>query len=102
HRPPPSRCTLCPYTTLFRSPIRVSLLAVATALLTACSSGPSSNIVLIPDATDEISSRDGVFAQQVKWKRTKPDCRGECPTLEVDTLVFARSEEHTSELQSRE
>lgn len=71
------------------SPIRVSLLAVATALLTACSSGPSSNIVLIPDATDEISSRDGVFAQQVKWKRTKPDCRGECPTLEVDTLVFA-------------
>lgn len=69
--------------------LRPALLAVAVTVLTACSSGPSSNIVLIPDATDQVSSREGLFAQSVKWKRSKPGCEGTCPTLEVDSLVFA-------------
>lgn len=69
--------------------VRPALLALCATVLAGCASGPSSNITLIPDATDQVSSRDGLFAQQVKWKRAKPDCRGECPTLEVDTLVFA-------------
>src|SRR5690606_25355404 len=41
------------------------------------------------DATDQVSSQDGLFAQNIKWKRSKPGCEGECPTLEVDTLIFA-------------
>ena len=69
--------------------LRPTLLTLATATLAACSSGPSTNIVLIPDATDQVSSREGLFAQPNKWKRSKPGCEGTCPTLEVDTLVFA-------------
>src|SRR5690606_27405823 len=66
-----------------------ALLAACVALSAGCASGPAPNITLIPDATDQVSSRDGLFAQEVKWKRSKPGCEGECPTLEVDTLVFA-------------
>lgn len=77
------------------SAIRPSLLAVSLAILAGCASGPSSNITLIPDATDQLSSRDGLFAQQVKWKRAKPGCEGDCPTLEVNTLVFAGNPELT-------
>lgn len=68
---------------------------LAAALLAGCASGPSSNITLIPDVTDQVSSREGLFAQQSKWKRSKPGCQGECPTLEVDTLVFAGNPELT-------
>lgn len=57
-------------------------------LLAACASGPSSTISLIPDQTEDISSKEGVFTQAVKWKKTQPGCQGECPTLEVDSLVF--------------
>ena len=64
-------------------------MSMSLALLAACASSPDPNITLIPDATDQISSQDGLFAQQVKWKRSKPGCTGECPTLEVDSLVFA-------------
>jgi len=71
------------------SVFRHALAALGTTLLAACSSGPSPNITLIPDATDQVSSRQGLFAQDVKWKRSKPGCEGECPTLEVDSLVFA-------------
>ena len=69
--------------------------ALGTALLAGCASRPASNITLIPDATDQVSSREGLFAQEVKWKRSKPGCEGECPTLEVNTLVFAGNPELT-------
>lgn len=75
-------------------PFRLALLALSAALLAGCASKPA-NITLIPDATDQLSSRDGLFAQQAKWKRAKPGCQGECPTLEVDTLVFAGNPELT-------
>lgn len=81
-------------TPLARS-FRPALFALSLAVLAGCSSGPSANITLIPDATDEITRRDGLFAQVVKGKRSKPDCKGECPTLEVSTLVFAGQPELT-------
>ena len=71
------------------SSMRLILLATGAALLTACATGPSPNITLIPDATDQVSSQDGLFAQRIQWKRSKPGCEGECPALEVDSLVFA-------------
>jgi len=79
----------------FSTLARPALLALCAALLTACASGPDSNITLIPDATDAVTSRDGLFAQNVKWKHSKPDCQGECPTLEVNSLVFAGNPELT-------
>ena len=83
------------HSTTSRSIIRTSLLVLFTSVLAACASGPSGNITLIPDATDQVTSRDGLFAQPVKWKRSKPGCQGECPTLEVDSLVFAGEPELT-------
>lgn len=73
---------------------RPALLAAAL-FLAGCATGPKSDITLIPDATDQVSSRDGLFAQQNQWKRSKPGCNGECPTLEVNTLVFAGNPELT-------
>lgn len=70
-------------------------LAALALLVAGCASGPSSNITLIPDTTDQVTSREGLFAQPNKWKRSKPECRGECPTLEVDTLVFPGNPELT-------
>src|SRR5690606_13314822 len=49
----------------------------------------SDNISLIPaDQVAEQTSKDGLFSQPVKWERTKPGCKGECPTLKVDSIVF--------------
>lgn len=79
----------------FRVSLRPFFLSLCAALLTACAGGPAPNITLIPDATDELSSKDGLFAQEVKWKRSKPGCEGECPSLEVKTLVFAGNRELT-------
>ena len=79
----------------FRIPFRPALVFSFAAILAGCASAPSDNITLIPDVTDQVSSRDGLFAQSVKWKRSKPGCEGECPTLEVDTLVFAGNPELT-------
>jgi hypothetical protein len=69
--------------------------AVLIALLAGCASKPSSDITLIPDATDQVTSRDGLFVQENRWKRSKPGCEGECPTLEVNTLIFAGNPELT-------
>lgn len=59
-----------------------------SALLAACASGPKDNISLIPAQTAEQTSKDGLFTQPVKWERSKPGCKGECPKLELDSLVF--------------
>jgi len=60
-----------------------------TLLLSACASGPSDNITLIPAGQiDQESSKEGLFTQPLKYKRSKPDCKGECPQIEVDSLVF--------------
>ena len=69
------------------SKIAVALACVAT--LAACASGPRDNISLIPAGQiAQESSKDGQFTQPLKYKRTKPGCKGECPQIEVDSLVF--------------
>ena len=71
-----------------RSALRWTLTCMALGVLTACASGPSSNISRIPVQTADQTSKDGLFTQNIKWKHVKPDCRGDCPTLELDSLVF--------------
>src|SRR5690606_27447848 len=68
--------------------LRFVMTAVVAIGLTACASGPTDNISRIPVQTADQTSKDGLFTQSIKTKRTKPDCQGECPTLEVDSLVF--------------
>ncbi|HUH59946.1 MAG TPA: RsiV family protein [Candidimonas sp.] len=68
--------------------LRLGFITVGTGVLVACASGPSDNISLIPAETEQQTSKEGLFTQAVKWKHVKPGCEGDCPTLEVDSLVF--------------
>lgn len=69
--------------------LRPGLALAILAMLAACASGPSSNISLIPaDQIAAQTSKDGLFTQAVKWEHTKPGCKGECPTLKLDSLIF--------------
>lgn len=73
----------------WRRTSRIGLGLACLATLAACASGPRDNITLIPaDQIAQESSKDGQFTQPLKYKRTKPGCKGECPQIEVDSLVF--------------
>lgn len=67
---------------------RLALITGAAGILTACASGPSPNISLIPTETAEQTSKEGLFTQEIKWEHRKPGCEGECPTLKLDSVVF--------------
>jgi len=72
-----------------RTVFRLSLVSAAAAVLTACASGPSSNISLIPaDQIASETSKSGMFTQPVRWERKKPGCEGECPTVKLESIVF--------------
>jgi hypothetical protein len=66
---------------------RLALVLASCALLAACAGTPS-NISRIPTQVGQETSKEGVFTQPVKWERSKPGCKGECPTLKVDSIVF--------------
>ncbi len=68
---------------------KLALATLAGALLVACASGPRDTISLIPaEQIAQESAKDGVFTQPLKWTHIKPGCQGECPQIEVDSLVF--------------
>lgn len=72
-----------------RSGLRIALAATCAIFLSACASGPRDNITLIPaDKIEQESRKDGLFTQPLKYKASKPGCKGECPQIEVDSLVF--------------
>lgn len=64
------------------------LLASAVLALAACSSGPSGNISLVDNQINKESSKSGSFTQTIKIDEYRPGCKGECPHLVVDSLVF--------------
>lgn len=57
-----------------------------SAALAGCASPDQQS--RIPALTDEVTSADGVFSQPVKWSKKQPDCKGQCASLSVDSLVF--------------
>jgi hypothetical protein len=61
---------------------------ILAGLLAACASSPSPNISRVPAVTAEQTSKEGLFLQPVKWTHTKPACQGECPKVELDSIVF--------------
>lgn len=69
----------------FKSNLVLGSVVIALA---GCASGPSKDISLIPSKTDQVTSTDGVFVQNIKWTHKKPDCSGNCPVIELDSLVF--------------
>ncbi|WP_394059824.1 RsiV family protein [Alcaligenes sp. WGS1538] len=69
-------------------PSRFLLLPLAVLALSACSSAPRSDISLIPAQTEDQTQKDGVFTQPLNYQHVKPGCTGECPSLDVKSLIF--------------
>lgn len=69
------------------SSLRLGLLSLSTVILAACAT-PAKDISLIPTQTTDVTSKDGAFTQPLKVDRTKPGCKGDCPTLKIDSLIF--------------
>src|SRR5690606_41943222 len=92
--PRPPRSTLFPYTTLFRSEVRFSTLAGALAPLARAVAGVKASLSAICDLLTHVHS--GCPADSLRRSRGQHGHR-----LSVAAAVY-RSEEHTSELQSRE
>src|SRR5690606_41709652 len=83
----PPKCTLCPYTTLFRSS------RTAPAISTTAVYAPSTPIPTHGSSTSGTCAPLGVIAEPATLGRN---------LFTVSTQSRLRSEEHTSELQSRE
>ena len=69
------------------SSMRLGLICSAAVLLTACAAAPK-DISLIPTQTGDITSKEGVFTQPLTFDATKPNCKGTCPKVQVDSLIF--------------
>src|SRR5690606_36139764 len=89
------RVTMETSTSVRRATARFVLSACLAALLAACatqSPAPSR----IPNQTADITWKDGLFSQPLILEHTRPGCRGECPTLKVQSLIFPGVPELTS------
>src|SRR3712207_8297190 len=92
-RPPGS--TLFPYTTLFRS---------ADSILEAVDAGITTIITItegIP-AHDELRVYDYIKSLDQPVRHVGPNCPGVLSPGKANVGIIPRSEEHTSELQSRQ
>src|SRR5690606_39801102 len=95
-RPPSS--TLFPYTTLFRSTGRATALATTVAFLIATLSGCFNTYRVQQDEFAKLQTAEEV-------PRTVTSVSGDQVVVDRETPLYVRSvrsEEHTSELQSRE
>src|SRR5207249_10242759 len=94
HTPPPPTSTLFPYTTLFRSTSFISFRFAVAAVMTGAFSLTQASLQFLLVATGGICVG---FA--IGWLATQVQKRLDDPP--VQTMFSLRSEEHTSELQSR-
>tara|TARA_R110000851_G_scaffold332391_1_gene508460 strand:+ start:167253 stop:168071 length:819 start_codon:yes stop_codon:yes gene_type:complete len=79
---------MLPLMKVFSFRIRLSSVFLAGLFLAGCSSTPS-NISLIPaDKVASQTEKEGLFTQPVEWEKTLPGCEGECPRIQVKSLVF--------------
>lgn len=67
---------------------RLSAALGVMLILTACASSGDATISKIPSRTGDITSADGRFTQPIKWEKTKAGCKGQCPRIKVDSVVF--------------
>lgn len=62
--------------------------ACVMALLGACASDKGGSISLVPAEIGSQTQKSGLFTQPIKWLENRPGCKGECPTMGVDSLIF--------------
>lgn len=68
---------------------RWALALAAAGVLAGCGGGPPKDISLIPgNQIAAQASRSGLFVQPLKWEHAKPGCRGDCPHIKLDSLIF--------------
>src|SRR5690606_39511907 len=96
----PSRAPPSPYTTLFRSRVHIALMGLERIV----PDWPSASLVLESLARSATGQRLSVYTNVITGPRRADDPDGpeEVHVVIVDNGRTARSEEHTSELQSRE
>lgn len=74
---------------LYSRPSSRALMLTTVIFLAGCASGPSPNISLIPaNQVAQQTSKDGLFTQPAQWEHKKPGCKGDCPTIKLDSIVF--------------
>lgn len=65
---------------------RYWLIALTVLAVAGCASGPQPDAALTGASAGAGISVAG--AQAVKWTRVRPGCRGECPKITMDSLIF--------------
>src|SRR5690606_8872206 len=81
------RITMKTSTSVRRATARFVLSASLAALLAACAT-QSPTPSRIPNQTADTTWKDGLFSQPLSLEHTRPGCRGECPALKVQSLIF--------------
>jgi hypothetical protein len=84
-----TRAPTAPYalpTFAARSALRTLAACGLLAVLAACGSAPTD--ISLPNARTAAADTGDVKVESVKWKRTKPGCKGDCPSIEVDSVAF--------------
>src|SRR3712207_9283855 len=92
----PPRSTLFPYTTLFRSPKKVRRLAIKSAL---SSKVVENNMIVLESLELEVPKTKEVVKMLSAFEAKKTLILTE---VNNENVYKSRSEEHTSELQSRQ
>src|SRR5207248_11580623 len=91
------RCSLFPYTTLFRSPNACSELV---PLHFHCSTVVTPDVILAKDRVDRLEARTAFLPRKAEEPDAQQREAGAEPVLQQEAAVAERSEEHMSELQS--
>src|SRR3712207_6929917 len=91
----PPRSTLFPYTTLFRSRAERLVVNIEQGLNLRDQPGTSTNVIaVIPNGATVVKLEGPTVVDNVPWVRVRAEMDGK--------PIEGRSEEHTSELQSRQ
>lgn len=60
-------------------------------LLAGCASSTPSNITLPSNVPQPAKTEDkvaGLEVEKIQWQGTKPGCKGQCPTIDIDSVGF--------------
>jgi hypothetical protein len=73
------------------TPVLLTAALTSLCILVGCSTSPPDTISLA-SSSDSSSRKEAKLADvrvdTIKWSRTKPGCKGTCPTIELNTIVF--------------